>query len=199
MKNPVITLFLIGVMLFSASSVFSQKKKPNPVKKQKTVASAPSRGFGTTITITDLKGEHIGQPVKFGINLDATYCVDMKLGESFVPPLPPSPIPDVRFLDPRDGASCMDLGISNDYRPYLNATQVDTYLVNIQPSGNRPPLKATWTKLTKFYNGSVTMSDNITGTLLKVDMKKTTSAVIPPKVDAVLIIAQKPFDPLKVK
>jgi hypothetical protein len=43
------------------------------------------------------------------------------------------------------------------------------------------------------------MSDNITGTLLKVDMKKTTTAVIPPKIDAVLIIAQKPVDPLKVK
>jgi hypothetical protein len=196
---------LIGVVLLCfavaclSPSLYSQKHKKAPPKKQEMTSRQASRGFSTTLQFADPKGERVGQPVKFGIHLDATYCVDMALGESYVPPLPPPGIADIRFMDPRDGGSCMDIGISNDFRPYSKPTQIDTYLVNIQPYVNGVPLTASWTKLNKFYNGPVIMSDEITGKLLHIDMKKDTSAVIPAKIHAVVIIAAKPLNPLKVK
>ncbi|MFI5252817.1 MAG: hypothetical protein ACHQQQ_10340 [Bacteroidota bacterium] len=199
MTNIIVTLLLLTFIHGTNPSAFAQKHKKSPKKAAAVSHTAPSRGFSTTLIFKDSKGEQIGQPVKFGIHLDATYCVDMKLGESFVPPLPPAGIPDVRFMDPRPGASCMDLGISNDFRPYQNSAQVDTYMVNMQPSTNGFPVTVSWTKLKIYYTGSVTLTDAINGELVKIDMKKDTSAMITKKLQSLLIIAKKPVNPLKVK
>ena len=200
MKQYSITIFIIILVAVSTPSMMAQKKIKNiPPKKQTKHANVLSRGFGTMLEFSDSKNLRVGEKVQFGVHLDATYCVDMNLGESFMPPLPPPGGGDIRFVNPRGQDSCMDLGISNDFRPFTSIAQIDTYKVSLQPDTLGFPVTVRWTPLKKYYGGQVTLSDPFKGRIITVDMKKDTSATIKEEIPFIIIIAQKPFNPQKKK
>ena len=194
-----ILVTVLGTLINPSGTLYAQKKAKPDQSKVRKVAAEPFRGFSTVLRFTDSHGEQVGMPVKFGVHRDATYCVDSKLGESFMPPPPPTGIPDIRFVDPRRGESCMDLGISDDFRPFKSPSQIDTYKVSVQGNSGGYPLTLSWTALEKYYKGPVTLTDLFGGRILKVDMKKIRKASIQEELTSIIIIAQKPIIPSNVK
>lgn len=75
----------------------------------------------------------------FGILSAANFCIvstDCFVShcEFFLPPVPPTGVFDARFICPRVGCelTCFDQGSSNDFRPFITASQRDTFRVRAQ-------------------------------------------------------------------
>ncbi len=104
------------------------------------------------------------QLLSFGQSPAATDGIDAALGEV---PLPPAPIGfDARLHLPTGEDSW------NDYR----ASEKDSikWLIKFQPGNGGYPFTFTWDNA-KLPNGSFYLKDNVTGTIVNVDMKKDSS------------------------
>ncbi|MGA2624618.1 MAG: T9SS type A sorting domain-containing protein [Bacteroidota bacterium] len=131
--------------------------------------------------------------VRFGVNTNATYCIDSSLGESELPPPPPAGSFDLRLVDPRV-PSCFGQGLILDLRPYVSPSQVDTYQVSVNAGIGGYPVTFSWPDLDSLYAGSVLLQDAITGTLVNVDMKGQTSySLANSNLHDLLIIASSPL------
>lgn len=131
-----------------------------------------SYGENMTFTITRGLRSHriplylsdliLSDSLVFGIDPEATFCLDYGLGEAELAPPPPMGIFDVRFANPRFPTSgCFGGGTKLDLRPPVRCfpercTQVDTYLVKFQKSfeaGNEFYIQ--WPDLHPYYYGPV--------------------------------------------
>lgn len=166
--------------------------KPAAVKKAKSAADSTAHGFAIGLHILNAQGEQNGGEIKFGVDRAATNCVDPQLGESFLPPKPPTGLPDARFMNPRGKLdTCYDQGVNYDFRPYRSASQIDTFKVQFQISGDFP-VTVVWEPVPAHYDGSVTLRVPLNGKVLTVDMKKETSAKITEETPSFFIVAARP-------
>jgi hypothetical protein len=76
---------------------------------------------GVTLGLTVTNGKGRSQYLELGVKQGASSGIDPQLGESELPPLPPSQIFDVRFLD-TPGKSQLGNGSLNDYRAIQSVT-----------------------------------------------------------------------------
>jgi hypothetical protein len=110
------------------------------------------------ILVTDSMSNHGGrtETIYFGVDPNATFCVDESLGEYCMaePCGPPSYFICAGFINPRgDDAECL-FPNRLDFRPFINTVQVDTYLVSFM---GMPPLVLRWPINLNLYYDSVKM------------------------------------------
>lgn len=123
----------------------------------------------------------------FGIIPNGTFCVadtDCVNGrcEFLLPPPPPTGVFDVRFVWPRPGSGgdCFDQGTWFDYRPFISATQRDTFRVRNQMSDNGTMKLLTWpANLSERFTGlTLRYFDQDSGFNININMLTNTSANI---------------------
>jgi len=131
-----------------------------------------------------------------GLYDGATYCVDDSLGETPLPPYPPSGVTDIRFEDPRGyDRNCFDLGLYRDFRPLTGPDQVDTFLVHVQPGSGGLPIIMQWTDVASLFDGDVRLTDPFGGILVSIDMKSVSSYTLDlPALTSLYIITTHPND-----
>ncbi len=124
--------------------------------------------FAIPLTFTDPVQT---KTVYWGVQANASFCLDPSLGEVKLPP--PAPDLDVRFA--RDiitsENSCIDIGNLMNLHQYISTSQVDTYRVTPFNVGDVYPVTITWSDLSSYYIGTVRM----VGGPVNVDMKSQTS------------------------
>jgi hypothetical protein len=100
-------------------------------------------GAGLGFTVTNGKGR--SQYVELGIRQGASTGLDPQFGESELPPLPPSQIFDIRFLD-TPGKSQLGNGSLNDYRPIQSTTSPfsATYTLGFQGGEGVSTVNIAW-------------------------------------------------------
>ncbi|KAF0146765.1 MAG: fibronectin type III, partial [Ignavibacteria bacterium] len=118
-----------------------------------------------TVTLTD-NGSKKAEVV-FGLHPQATDNIDAALGEIDLPPLPPAGIIDARFILPNNVSST-----AKDYRASTQ-TQVE-WLLSFQPNSGGYPITFSWDK-TQLPKGTFILKDQITGTIVSINMKGTNS------------------------
>lgn len=123
--------------------------------------------FNTNITISE-NGNNRSQLMTFGTSTTATDGIDPVLGESLLPPVPPSSVFDTRFIFP-DGIS----GSLIDYRK--NGQDSVTWVMTFQPGKGGYPITFTWDKTTLPNDGSYILTDAVTGTIVNIDMRANNS------------------------
>ncbi|MFI5252975.1 MAG: T9SS type A sorting domain-containing protein [Bacteroidota bacterium] len=145
------------------------------------------------ITINDSLGS--ARSITYGVDIRATKCIDRALGEIEEPPPPPRPNLDFRFVNnDSDSLNCLGQGVILDYHPYTSPAQIDTFTMQIQPSAAGYPVTFSWDNLASAYSGPVILQDVITGTIVNVDMKATSSTVVTNKgITQLAIIASGPI------
>jgi len=100
----------------------------------------------------------------FGKSISATEFLDAAFSESELPPLPPSGSFDARF----EVASLHGVGTLRDFRPaQQNET---TWKIKFQPGAGGYPITLSWNK-NELPLGNLVLKDEITGSLINVDMK----------------------------
>jgi len=123
----------------------------------------------------------------FGIIPNGNFCVvdtDCVNGrcEFFLPPPPPQGVFDSRFVWPRAGSNlvCFDQGTWFDYRPFISATQRDTFRVRHQMSDNATVKILSWpADLPERFTGlTLRYFDQDSGRNINVNMLQVTSANI---------------------
>jgi len=106
----------------------------------------------------------------FGVDPNATYCIDPALGEYQLPP--PSPGIDVRFVGIQGRVNCLGTGTKIDLRHFTSPTQIDTYKVLFKPGdAGGYPVTISWPDLAPYYTNPVWLKDRYTGGLINIDMK----------------------------
>ena len=113
-----------------------------------------------------------------GYDSAATYCTDPLLGETELPPKPPLGVFDTRFVDSRDGASCLGQG----QRLHLQAKEfgLDTFQLTFQkgdPVGTNT-WSVSWPAGLSDSWKSLRLTDAIGIGAYDVDMLTTTSVTI---------------------
>ncbi len=105
--------------------------------------------------------------LKFGMSPNGTNGSDTCLGETVIPPPPPLGVFDCRFILPSNDA------VKNDFR---RDTAVNyTWRMTFQPSGSGYPFTFNWSPSTLPPSGSFYLKDEITGTLVNVNMRTQSS------------------------
>ncbi len=147
-------------------------------------------GFVIDMTLTAETGTRWA---RFGVHTEATYCVDIGLGEVQMPPREPF-VFDLRFLDPHGYfPQCMGEGLWYDIRQYVSPTQVDTYEVALTPITY--PAVLSWSQLANQYSGAVRLIDVYGGLFVNLDMKAQTSLTITSnRMTDMYIIAEGPMN-----
>ncbi|MBN1480279.1 peptidoglycan DD-metalloendopeptidase family protein [candidate division KSB1 bacterium] len=117
----------------------------------------------------------------FGKSVTATEALDAAFNESELPPLPPSGSFDARFELP----SMSGVGTLRDFRPtQQNET---TWKIKFQPGLDGYPITLSWTKA-ELPSGVFILKDEITGSIISVDMKtQETLTVTNPGITSLLI------------
>jgi hypothetical protein len=108
------------------------------------------------------------QPLHFGYDTNATYCIDFNLGEIGLPPTPPLGNFDARFRDLRDSeVDCRDGGLRKDFRAWMSASVVDTFWLAIQKGESTGPYYGlSWpADLNASYNSCVLQDKEFGGLL----------------------------------
>lgn len=105
--------------------------------------------------------------LKFGMSQYATNGVDPCLGEVVVPPPPPTGIFDCRFILPNNDA------VKTDMRK--DSTHNMTWRMTFQPSISGYPVTFSWSPSTLPATGAFFLKDEITGTIVNVNMRLQTS------------------------
>jgi hypothetical protein len=129
--------------------------------------------------------------VYWGIESSANRCLDHNLGETELPMVPARSV-FKGFLE----NDCSGTHSVLDIRAFIGYTQVDTFLIS-PPDDRTQPMTISWNDLSEHYQGPVTLKDDITGTLLNIDMKAQNSYVLSSSsparnVSTFLIIASHP-------
>ncbi|HLF14059.1 MAG TPA: T9SS type A sorting domain-containing protein [Bacteroidota bacterium] len=151
-------------------------------------------GRGSVFSLSVHNNSPYGRRLWLGVYDGATYCVDDTLGESNLPPLPPSGVFEVRFVDPRGfNPGCFDQGLYRDFRPLIDSNQTDTFMVKVQPGSIGLPVTFEWPDIGALYDGSAVLTDGFGGMVVNIDMKTETSFVLDnPALNTFLIITQAP-------
>jgi hypothetical protein len=105
--------------------------------------------------------------IKFGMSPSGTNGIDTCLGEVLVPPPPPSGVFDCRFVLPNNDA------VKTDIRK--DTIQNVNWRMTFQPSISGYPITFSWNPLTLPIIGSFFLKDEITGTIVNVNMRTQTS------------------------
>ena len=162
-----------------------------------TVATTPvdSNARGLTIPVSvravGADGESwIATAVNFGVHTSATDCYDYALGEEPIPPPPPSPVIDVRFVDRHMGAGmCLTDGAYTDLRDFRDTTQIDTFFIRVLNAGWWVPVRFSWTDLSHLYSGPVIIRSLIDS----VDMRSQTHYdLVHPAIEMLIVTAAGP-------
>ena len=124
--------------------------------------------FQSVISVRDAGGSSSGLDLILGTSSKGTDGLDSGLGEIELPPLPPAGAFDARFILP-DGLTASLKDIRNN-----DLTSAE-WIMQFQPSTAGYPITFSWdnTKLAEY--GSFKLTDNITGTLINVDMTSVSS------------------------
>jgi hypothetical protein len=116
----------------------------------------------------------------FGFAPGMTRCLnaaDVVNGhpEGELPPFPPSGVPEIRFVYFSTGADngCFGQGTANDYRPFLNAAQRDTFKLKEQ-AGQTFAGTITWPNMSAYFGYAMMKFTGTTGAVT-IDMMTTNS------------------------
>jgi PKD repeat protein len=121
-----------------------------------------------SIRITDAGSGN--DSLKFGMAPDASNAIDTCFGELSLPPPPPLGVFDCRFVLPNNDASKKDL------RQYANVDA--SWRMTFQPTVSGYPITFTWDIATLPAFGTFILKDEITGTLINVNMRNQNSYVL---------------------
>ncbi len=108
--------------------------------------------------------------LKFGMSISGTNGLDTCLGELAVPPPPPTGVFDCRFVFPTNDASKIDMRQNGNFDVNWRMT--------FQPSGSGYPFTFTWDPASLPPYGTFYLKDEITGTLVNVNMRNQNSYVL---------------------
>ena len=135
--------------------------------------------------------------ISFGVNVNATRCIDTTLGEYELPPPPPTGDFDVRFIYPIrvDSLKCFGQGVSLDLRGYDSSSQRDVYVFTVQPGQAGYPITISWPDLNPYYSGKVLMwpESEVQTNPVFINMKLTDSVVLQGGMLYVAITAEGPI------
>ncbi len=113
-----------------------------------------------------------------GVEPGATLGIDKPLGEEEFPPFPPTQVFHSRFITPSghptDPPSGLGEGTKVDIRPWVGATQADTFRIRFQPGENGSPVVFSWPANLGGY--ATEMKIRIAGEMT--DMLTTTSVTV---------------------
>lgn len=131
--------------------------------------TAPIVSWESVITVSDHGNAH--DFITYGTAAAATDGTDTALGEATLPPPPPTGIFDCRFELPVTPAEFS----LKDYRS--DTLQNVAWTIKFQTGSGGYPVTLTWNP-TALPDGSFTLKDLITGTIVNVNMKSVGQAVI---------------------
>ncbi len=110
---------------------------------------------------------NVNDTLKFGMSPAGTNGLDTCLGEVLVPPPPPIGVFDCRFILPNNDA------VKTDFRK--DTVQNVTWRMSFQPSVSGYPITFTWNNQSLPATGTFFLRDEITGTIVNVNMRSQTS------------------------
>jgi len=142
---------------YSGSGLF---KSQNPIEPSTNVT------WQSILSITD-NCSGTGH-IYFGTAPNATNALDPNLGEAELPPVPPTGVFDSRFILPLNPA----IPSLKDFRPD-GQLEID-WKLTFQPGSCGYPLTFSW-ESSSLPEGSVYLKDEITGTIVNVNMKTQNS------------------------
>ncbi|MDR3610076.1 MAG: YCF48-related protein [Ignavibacteriaceae bacterium] len=119
-----------------------------------------------TIHVSD-NGSDKGNLI-FGQSPIGSDSIDVALGESSLPPIPPAGVFDIRFDLLTNSGDCSLI----DFRS--NVAKDRSWLIKFQPGSGTYPFTFTWNPLL-LPSGSFFLKDIINGTIVNVDMKSNNS------------------------
>ena len=135
--------------------------------------SAPSPRITWQSAVTVKENAAALQALTFGYSPNATDGIDTSLGEISLPPLPPLGAFNARFILPG--------GTKASIKDYRNDTlKTAIWNIKFQPDTvgvQGYPIVLTWDQAS-LPDGSFTLQDNVSGTLINVNMKTANSATI---------------------
>jgi hypothetical protein len=144
------------------------------------------------LKISDARGH--AQTMRFGVHKQATLGFDRELGEMPLPPYPPVPVFDVRFLHPDRRVLYAGDGSYADIRPQISPTQVDTFVVRLQAADNAYPMHISWDSSLLAGCDRVFVVDRSGAFRVFTDMKKTQYLSIEhPDLSTLLIVMRGPL------
>jgi hypothetical protein len=110
---------------------------------------------------------NVNDSLKFGMSQNGTVGIDPCLGEVVIPPLPPTGIFDCRFVLPSNEA------VKNDFRRDSLGSTI--WRMTFQPSVSGYPITFNWNIASFPATGGFFLKDEITGTLVNVNMRNQSS------------------------
>lgn len=111
----------------------------------------------------------------FGGHPNATYCIDENLEEQELPPSPPTPSLDFRFVVPRnDNQNCFGLGLKVDIRFWGDSISKDTFKIRIIPIEEKYPTTIRWDNNFSKYLHSAKLTDKLINPTIEIDMLQAT-------------------------
>ncbi|MBX7042953.1 MAG: T9SS type A sorting domain-containing protein [Ignavibacteria bacterium] len=105
--------------------------------------------------------------LRFGMSPSGTNGLDTCLGEVLIPPPPPTGIFDCRFILPSNDA------VKTDFRK--DTALNTTWRMTFQTSASGYPVTFTWNNQTMPSTGTFFLRDEITGTIVNINMRNQTS------------------------
>ena len=123
------------------------------------------------ISLIVTNSNYESKTIIFGFDETATDSIDGFLGESPLPPLPPTAIMDVRFQLPCIPAEYSELDFRN------NGNHTAKWIILLQSGSGGYPIHIKWEKI-KLPAGSFNLRDRITGEIINIDMKMSDSLEI---------------------
>jgi immune inhibitor A len=130
-------------------------------------SAGPKISLSVNLTVQDKNNTH-NASLTFGTSPDAYDGLDTGLGEAILPPVPPTGIFDSRFIFP-DGTTAS----LKDFRK--DGQDTVTWKITFQPGSSGYPMTFTWDNTTLTTAGSFILTDEVTGTIVNVDMKANSS------------------------
>lgn len=116
--------------------------------------------------------------VEIGWDRSATHCIDASLGETELPPKPPSEVFDIRLLDNRS-PSCSGEGLPLDLRNWVGGVSVtDTFVITIQQGAGGLPVTLTWPTISDPQIHALLLQDGLGGFIVNTNMLTTQSQVV---------------------
>ncbi len=125
--------------------------------------------WSTELVITDASGNLPQSNLKFGQHPDATNGLDVDLGESDLPPVPPVNAFDVRFILSDETTSLIDYKNSEEY--------TTEWIFELQPGEEGFPIYLSW-DMESLPEGKFILSDHINGNMVYINMKEQNSLVL---------------------
>jgi PKD repeat protein len=164
-RNPVITYNTPGVYNVSLISSSSQYSNLTTRYSYITVQSGCIATWKQTLKVRDAGTSN--DSLKFGMSPAGTNGIDSCLGEITVPPPPPTGVFDCRFVLATNDA------VKNDFRKDTAGSVI--WRMTFQPSVSGYPITFNWNIASFPATGGFFLKDEITGTLVNVNMRSQSS------------------------